>query len=145
METYNIHKINKADCHKSRAPSLQQRRDGQTDRQTNRAAYRVACTRLKRDFLLHANLSLIFFSFFFSLLFSFFSLFPFFKDYSKVIFFYTQTFLFSSFFPLLFSLSFFLSPSFFPLISFSFLFTLFVSPKCLKPSASAAPSGAASA
>ena len=49
---------NKADRHKSRAPSLQRRTDRQTDRQTNRqtdrlndrATYRVACTRLKIGF-----------------------------------------------------------------------------------------------
>ena len=43
---------NKADRHKSRAPSLQRRTDRQTDRPTDRPtdrmAYRVACTRLKK-------------------------------------------------------------------------------------------------
>ena len=38
---------NKADRHKSRAPSLQRRTDRPTDRPTDRVAYRVACTRLK--------------------------------------------------------------------------------------------------
>ena len=44
-------KKNKADRHKSRAPSLQrqtdQPTDRQTDRPTDRVVYRVACTRLK--------------------------------------------------------------------------------------------------
>ena len=39
---------NKADRHKSRAPSLQRRTDRPTDPPTDRAAYRVACTRLKK-------------------------------------------------------------------------------------------------
>ena len=39
--------FNKADRHKSRAPSPQRRTDRQTDRPTDRVAYRVACTRLK--------------------------------------------------------------------------------------------------
>ena len=41
------YKINKADRHKSRAPSLQRQTDRQTDRPTDRVAYRVARTRLK--------------------------------------------------------------------------------------------------
>ena len=37
--------LNKADRHKSRAPSIQRR----TDRPTNSVAYRVACTQLKMN------------------------------------------------------------------------------------------------
>ena len=43
--------VNKADRHKSRAPSKQRPTDrptnGPTDQWTDKAAYRVACTRLK--------------------------------------------------------------------------------------------------
>ena len=39
--------LNKADRHKSRAPSNQFPTDQPTDRPTDRVAYRVACTRLK--------------------------------------------------------------------------------------------------
>ena len=38
---------NKADRHTSRAPSEQRPTDGPTDRPTDKAAYRVACMRLK--------------------------------------------------------------------------------------------------
>ena len=38
---------NKADRHKSRAPSNQRPTDGRTDGRADEAAYRVACTRLK--------------------------------------------------------------------------------------------------
>ena len=41
---------NKADRHKSRAPSNQFPADRRTDRPTDRVAYRVACTRLKTSF-----------------------------------------------------------------------------------------------
>ena len=51
--------INKADCHKSRAPSKQQQTDQWTDRPTNqptkKADYRVACKRLKRGDLRLSN------------------------------------------------------------------------------------------
>ena len=40
---------NKADRHKSRAPRKQQATNQQTDGLTNKAAYRVACTRLKTE------------------------------------------------------------------------------------------------
>ena len=40
--------LNKANRHKSRAPSIQRQTDRPTDRPTDRVAYRVACTRLKR-------------------------------------------------------------------------------------------------
>jgi len=49
--------FNEADRHKSRAPHNQRRTDGLTDRSTDKAAYRVAYTRLKiRSFGLDAGM-----------------------------------------------------------------------------------------
>ena len=44
--------MNKANRHKSRAPSYKRQTDRRTDRPTDKAAYRVACTRLKIGVLL---------------------------------------------------------------------------------------------